>query len=599
MANQTKASSMLTIMDVSDIKLSTYISANYPTTQIYDSNAGTYAPSWTNLKITPVIFVNDKAVSLTDSSLNITYKRQDGNSTEAALTAGETAASGILTVNQNKLASASSGIITYICYIVYTDPNSKVSVNAKNTLTFSLVKQGGNAHTVSIDGEQLFKYDKNSTLSGPSQITLTASVQNVTIAKWQYKKADGAWADYPTTSDNANITSGSLVVKPSHAVFFNNVATIKVTTSDNNCYDVHSITKLYDGATGAAGASAVNVIMQNEAEVFPCTNDGLVSPARTVTSAITAYKGTTAITPTVTLPTAPSGMTITQATSGNTVTVTMTAANNATLGNAATMSGTLDFTISAGGISGIKKAFSWSKSPKGNTGAAGADAIIFDCTFTSGNVIMNGEGSCPIGTIFYKGATQITSGITYKWSKFVNSTWSDITGATSSSFTATPDHVTSATTFRCAATYSGKTYYAYATVIDKSDPYSCELFSTVGLQLKNSDGVGAIYCKVWQNGVEVDPLKTTTFSQTAPSSPANGDFYYKIDKAAKTVTLMKYNGTAWAAATGSDLPQFTYNWSTIDKLGNILDTPTTWSGKAVYIDGSLVDEKLSVIVEVE
>ncbi len=213
-----------------------------------------------------------------------------------------------------------------------------------------------------------------------------------------------------------------------------------------------------------------------------------------------------------------------------------------------------------------KKAFSWSKSPKGNTGAAGADAIIFDCTFTSGNVIMNGEGSCPIGTIFYKGATQITSGITYKWSKFVNSTWSDITGATSSSFTATPDHVTSATTFRCAATYSGKTYYAYATVIDKSDPYSCELFSTVGLQLKNSDGVGAIYCKVWQNGVKSIHLRPQRFHKQ-PHPPLQMEIStIKSIRLQKTVTLMKYNGTAWAAATGSDLPQFTYNWSTIDKL---------------------------------
>ncbi len=262
MATQTKASSMLTIMDVSDIKLSTYISANYPTTQIYDSNAGTYAPSWTNLKITPVIFVNDKAVSLTDSSLNITYKRQDGNTAEAALTAGETAASGILTVNQNKLASASSGIITYICYIVYTDPNSKVSVNAKNTLTFSWLSRAVMRIPFRLTENSSLNMIKTVPYPALHRLPLLLLYKNVTIAKWQYKKADGAWADYPTTSDNANITSGSLVVKPSHTVFFNNVATIKVTTSDNNCYDVHSITKLYDGATGAAGASAVNVIMQ-------------------------------------------------------------------------------------------------------------------------------------------------------------------------------------------------------------------------------------------------------------------------------------------------------------------------------------------------
>lgn len=38
-------------------------------------------------------------------------------------------------------------------------------------------------------------------------------------------------------------------------------------------------------------------------------------------------------------------------------------------------------------------------------------------------------------------------------------------------------------------------------------------------------------------------------SETAPSSPKSGDFWYKIDHSAKSVTLMKYSGSAWANAT--------------------------------------------------
>lgn len=602
----TKASSMLTIVDITDINLQTYISSNYPTTQIYDSNNDSYAPTWSNLTLSPVIFVNDKAISLTDSSVSITYKRQDGNSAEAALTTGETVSGGKLVVDQNKLSASSSGILTYICYIVYTDPNSKVSVNSKNTLTFSLVKQGGNAHTVSIDGENIFKYNKNGALTGAAQIALNANVQNVTIQNWQYKNDSGAWTDYPTTADNATITGSTLVVKPAHAVFVNAVATIKVLTNDENCYDIITITKLYDGATGNAGVSAINVIMSNEAEVFPTNASGSVTPAKTVIFTISAYQGTTAIKPTVTPPIAPpSGMTITQSTSENTEKVTLTVVNNATLGSTSAMSGSLDFSIAAGGQT-FTKTFSWSKSPKGaagepgSPGAPGADAIIFECVLNGSNVISEGVGTVPISTVFYKGTSQVTTDITYKWAKYASNDWQVISGATSSSYTVKANDVISATTFRCEATYGGKTYYSYCTVIDKTDPYSCELFSSVGLQLKNSEGAGAIYCKVWQNGTEVDSLKTTTVSTTAPSSPSSEDFYYKINKTAKTVTLMKYTGSSWATASGSDLPSLKYNWSCIDKNGNPCSTPTSWgTGKAIYIDSSIVNDKISIIVEVE
>jgi hypothetical protein len=70
----------------------------------------------------------------------------------------------------------------------------------------------------------VFKYNTSSTLVGASQATLNAQVQGVSISKWQYKNSSGSWTDYPTTSDNSNITSGTLVVKPTHNVFVNNVA---------------------------------------------------------------------------------------------------------------------------------------------------------------------------------------------------------------------------------------------------------------------------------------------------------------------------------------------------------------------------------------
>ena len=89
---------------------------------------------------------------------------------------------------------------------------------------------------------------------------------------------------------------------------------------------------------------------------------------------------------------------------------------------------------------------------------------------------------------------------------------------------------------------------------------------------------------------------------SAPASPSSGDFYYYLDTTNRTVTLKKFNGSSWANATGADLPSGTYAWSWRDKDGNPVTSvnsitlPTT--GKAVYIDGAVIDTKIIADVEV-
>ena len=118
-------SSQQTFVDITDQrKLSAYITSNLPKTQSEDPNVlpHTYAPSWasTNLKLTPAVFIDQSSLPLDASGLTITWKRKDGISAETSLTSGESVSGGILTVSQNKLASSSSGMITYICYISYS-----------------------------------------------------------------------------------------------------------------------------------------------------------------------------------------------------------------------------------------------------------------------------------------------------------------------------------------------------------------------------------------------------------------------------------------------------------------------------------------------
>lgn len=591
-------SSQQTFVDITDQrKLSAYITSNLPKTQVEDPNVlpHTYAPSWDsgNLKLTPVIFLDQTSVALGSTGLTITWKRKDGAGAESALASGESASGGILTVSENKLSAAVSGMLTYLCYISYYDAETKNTVNITSDITFTLVKNAENARLAYVTADTyVFKYNTSSTLVGATQATLTAQVQGVSISKWQYKNSADAWADYPTTTDNTSITGGTLVVKPSHAVFVDNVAQIRLVTDDADVYDTVTITKIYDGAKGDTGAAGdkgdtgtggLSVILGNESQTIACTNGGLVQSAVDVTIPFVGYIGITQTACTCAVGTLPSGVTTksnTAATTSAAGSVVLTFSANGTLGGASVMNGTIDLTFTISGKSVVKK-FGWSKSVKGNTGA---NAIVFSVYAPNGTVVQNQSGTLTLATAAYNGSTEITSGATYQWAKYVSGSWQDISGATSATYTVSGADIVNIQSYRCTMTYNGKSYVDVITVEDKSDPYVSEMLSIGGFTVKNNLGGVVPYVIVRTNQQEVDALKGA-ISETAPSSPASGAFWYKIDHTAKTVTLMKYNGSAWAAAT--ETQELTYTWYKQDKDGNAAAFDKT--GKVIYLSADEID----------
>lgn len=591
-------SSQQTFVDITDQrKLSAYITSNLPKTQVEDPNVlpHTYAPSWDsgNLKLTPVIFLDQTSVALGSTGLTITWKRKDGAGAESALASGESASGGILTVSENKLSAAASGMLTYLCYISYYDAETKNTVNITSDITFTLVKNAENARLAYVTADTyVFKYNTSSTLVGASQATLTAQVQGVSISKWQYKNSADVWADYPTTTDNTSITGGTLVVKPSHAVFVDNVAQIRLVTDDADVYDTVTITKIYDGAKGDTGAAGdkgdtgtggLSVILGNESQTIACTNGGLVQSAVDVTIPFVGYIGITQTACTCAVGTLPSGVTTksnTAATASAVGSVVLTFAANGTLGGASVMNGTIDLTFTISGKSVVKK-FGWSKSVKGNTGA---NAIVFSVYAPNGTVVQNQSGTLTLATAAYNGSTEITSGAAYQWAKYVSGNWQDISGATSSTYTVSGADIVNIQSYRCTMTYNSKAYVDVITVEDKSDPYVSEMLSIGGFTVKNNLGGVVPYVIVRTNQQEVDALKGA-ISETAPSSPASGAFWYKIDHTAKTVTLMKYNGSAWAAAT--ETQELTYTWYKQDKDGNAAAFDKT--GKVIYLSADEID----------
>ena len=596
-----KASGQITIVDLSDSRqLSVYLTSNLPKTQILDQDTNAFNPNWTttNLVVEPTIFLNQTAVQLNASGLTINYKRRDGSGAEASLTTGETVSGGKLTVNTNVLSASSSGLITYICYIQYIDPQTKQTVYAQADISYSLVKNASSARLATISGAQVFKYNGDKTLIGPDSISLTGEIQGVSTIRWQYKNSSGNFVDYPTTSDNANITSGTLNVKPSHGIFVDDVATIKLSTENTDVYDIISISKLYDGkagTNGAAGAGGLSVIIGNEAQsiIADASTNHPISAATTITIPITAYKGTAITSCTLTTPTGlPSGMTATQATSNNVVTLTLSITKGATLGNAD--SGIIPLAITSNGQT-VTKTFSWAKAIKGSNGSKGANAVVFTVYAPNGTVFINQSGTLSLATQAYNGSTPITSGATYKWEKYASGSWSQV--GTAATLSVDGSSVANIATYRCTMTYNSQTYQDVITLEDKSDSMVATIESTGGNIFKNGIGNTTLTCRLFANGNETDGL-LADISTSAPSNPTNGTLWYKVDTSTKTVTLMKYNGSTWATAT--EAQDYTYNWYRLDAEGDALDNGAVFkTGKVIYVSDTEVDTKTTFICEVE
>ena len=147
--------------------------------------------------------------------------------------------------------------------------------------------------------------------------------------------------------------------------------------------------------------------------------------------------------------------------------------------------------------------------------------------------------------------------------------------------------------YRCTMTYKGNTYEDVITVEDKSDPYVSEMLSIGGFTVKNNLGGVVPYVIVRTNQKEVDPL-LGSISETAPSNPEEGDFWYQVDHSAQTVTLMKYSGSAWAAAT--EIQSLTYTWYAQDKDGHAAEFDK--AGKVIYLSAADIDSILTLQCDV-
>lgn len=451
-----------------------------------------------------------------------------------------------------------------------------------------------------ITGEQVFKYPAGSETPNPASITVAANLQNVLMDRWQYKDSDGIWTDYPVGDGNATNTATALVVKPGHAVWVGSVCTLQLLTDDPNINDTFCLYKVADGATGGIGAPGADglhgltAILSNAAHALPKTTDGAITYTGSGT-ALRLFEGATELAYDG-VGTANGTWKVTTSASGITCGSLTDSGAYLTVGNHSGMGGsTASVTYNITGKRGDGTVFSLSITQSlsvAQQGATGTPAIVLHVYAPNGAVFTNQAGTLLLSAVGYSGANQITSGATYVWKKYTGGSWVTISGETASTLTVSGDDVAGLQAYKCEMTYGGVVYSGTVTLTDKTDNYQAAISSTGGDTFRNGDGSSAMVCRLWQNGAEVDALKSAVISPTAPSSPTTGAFYYKITPSTPQVALMRWSGSAWVDVTTNPTYAHSknYTWYRLDKDGNALDGGAAFAtGKVIYVDGDDVD----------
>lgn len=468
-----------------------------------------------------------------------------------------------------------------ICPTIVTNRNINKSFSPAN-ITFTANKIVGNTKTSYQGYLKIYTIDTNGTkteVQGAGNMSTSTTPPSLTYT----------FADPSASTTLANIEVELYQTGGSGAIL-----------------DKQTIVVADDGQTGAQGEGAYTIILGNSHESIACDSSGVVKTQTVVNIPFTCYKGTQRAAATITtnnitgIPTG-SGIISTVVSNASSsgsglVTLTFPATN---LNNSSGSEITLTFTITETGQT-VPMKFSWNKTLAGQ---AGNDAVILQVFAPAGDIIENKNNNVTLSTQLTKGSSIVNSGVTYQWYQYNStSTASDkydaISGQTNSTLTVTPTMVNGYASFKCAATYNGSNppYVAYGAVRDKSDPLQVEVFSSLGQQLINGSGYGAVYARIYLNGSEVDQIQTTDF--VTSTSLATGTKCYLLDTTNKLCTYKVKSGNTWI--TGTEGYTGTYTWTFRNKDGETVNYngSNSYTGKVLYIDGSLIDTKVIFDVEV-
>lgn len=490
----------------------------------------------------------------------------------------------------------------------------------------------------------------NPNVYSPSQVTFTATktVGTTTTSPWSsgYIRifADNSIVD---TSNNARGTV-------QYTFAGNNISVFKAVLYADNSFQTElasqSVTVVKDGdrgADGKQGLGAINVTITNEHDSLSCNSNNVTTSEQSLSFTYTGYQGTTTRDTTITTPIL-SGITYV---SGGTTYTSVTGTVTHTSGSAA---GTVNFVIPSGatlsangsatltfGVLGqhydsngnlvsdssrtnIEKLFTWSRSA---SPASPDNPIVGIIEYPEGQLYQNSTGTLHLNAILYDGGSPIdTSAATYAWTQYDgtisgNDKYGPLkTGASANGnvLTVGPDAVDSFASFRCVITYpsgSSKTYKVFGSLIDKFDPLQVSVHSTIGTQIKNGQGFGALFVKVRQNNDIIDEIPLDIEAVTSLDDVSSNATYCilcvqptnttgKADTVAcrGSATLYKKTNNSWNPAENTEPRECTYTWTYHDVNGDSIATGVTrhpaLTGQCIYIDATLINSKITADVTV-
>lgn len=510
--------------------------------------------------------------------------------------------------NPNSHVFSATGISANTGYVTFTCTRQGYDTVTK-TFSLTKVKSGADGTSpiiYSLNVDSLAVNKNINKVYNPATINITANSQEGNKAATAYA---GRFKIYLDGSSTASYSSSSDQSSMSYTIPNTVIKNIKIELYKAGGFtkklDSQTVVITSDGATGAQGIGGLSFVLGNYSDVIPCTSDGLVAQATTINIPFAAYKGIERQACTATYSGIPTGVrvTVTDCTTDADGKITLNIPKNNALGGAAIINGTITITLTSNSISNIQT-YTWTKNPRAENGA---DAITFQLYSPNGGVISNSENSVDVKPQLNDGATDKTESesVSYEWKYYDGTSYKSCSGVTGYTITGNrltiaPEAVSSYVSIKCTASYNSKTYDAYFSVYDKTDPIQVTVLSTLGDKLINSVGKGILYTKIFRNGVEIDPIVTTNCGLTSDRNkltPTKGNYFWLLDDENKKVILQQYNGSTWVNVT-TDPHSGNYKWSAIDSTGSAVSLTKT-TGKAQYLSGSVVESKTIFNVEVK
>lgn len=226
-----------------------------------------------------------------------------------------------------------------------------------------------------------------------------------------------------------------------------------------------------------------------------------------------------------------------------------------------------------------------------------ANATIFQGNITTITIT-------PIITVNGAAHNTLSSGESITWSYVVNGTMTEVNSTSDSNniyksgnnLVIKKDAVNGGTSVQCLAVISGQNVYAYLPIEDYTDEFRCELFSTMGDKITNHQGSGFVKCILYRNGIEIDKITAGPTVTSARVSSGSSPHAAVIS----TTTEMS---SSPKPANISDISAIIYSWKyyNINSDGSttqISDSTYNATGKAVYLDGSMITNRIMIDCEV-